>query len=31
MIANTINGQIKIFNSIPKLFELKPSSMRYEQ
>lgn len=31
MIANTINGRIKTFNAIPKVFELKPNIMGYNK
>ena len=31
MIANTINGKIKTFNAIPKVFELKPNVMNYNK
>ena len=31
MIANTIKGRIKTFNSIPKVFELKPNVMGYNK
>ncbi len=31
MIANTINGRIKTFNAIPKVFELKPNVMVYNK
>ena len=31
MIANTINGTIKIFNAIPKVFELKPNVFGYDK
>ena len=31
MIANTINGRIKTFNAIPKVFELKPNVMGYNK
>jgi hypothetical protein len=31
MIANNINGRIKTFNSIPKVFELKPNVMNYNR
>ncbi len=30
MIANNINGTIRVFNSIPKVFKLKPNSFRYD-
>ena len=31
MIANNINGTIRTFNSIPKVFELKPNVMNYNR
>ena len=31
MIANKINGKIKVFNSIPKVFELKPNVQNYNK
>ena len=31
MIAIKINGKIKTFNSIPKVFELKPNVMNYNR
>ena len=31
MIANTINGRIKTFSAIPKVFELKPNIMGYNK
>ncbi len=31
MIANNINGTIKVFNSIPKVFELKPNIFGYDK
>ena len=31
MIANEINGKIKVFNSIPKVFELKPNVFNYDK
>ena len=31
MIANNINGTIKTFNSIPKVFELKPNIQNYNK
>jgi len=31
MIANTINGRIKTFNAIPRVFELKPNVMGYNK
>ena len=31
MIANTINGRIKTFNAIPKVYELKPNVMGYNK
>ena len=31
MIANNINGRIKTFNAIPKVFELKPNVMNYNR
>jgi hypothetical protein len=31
MIANNINGTIKVFNSIPKVFELKPNIQNYNK
>ena len=31
MIANTINGRIKTFNAIPKVFELKKNVMNYNR
>ena len=31
MIANNINGTIRIFNSIPKVFELKPNVFGYDK
>ena len=31
MIANTINGKIRTFNSIPKVFELKKNVMNYNR
>ena len=31
MMANTINGRIKTFNSIPKVFELKKNVMNYNR
>ena len=31
MIANTINGRIKTFNAIPKVFELKPNVQNYNK
>ena len=31
MVANTINGKIKVYNSIPKVFELKPNIMNYDK
>ncbi len=31
MIANNINGKIKIFNSTPKVFELKPNIQGYDK
>jgi hypothetical protein len=31
MIANNINGTIRVFNSIPKVFELKKNTMNYNK
>ena len=31
MIANEINGKIRIFNKIPKVFELKPNVFNYDK
>ncbi len=31
MIANEINGTIRVFNSIPKVFELKPNVFNYNK
>ena len=31
MIANNINGRIKTFNAIPKVFELKKNVMNYNR
>ena len=31
MIANNINGTISVFNSIPKVFELKKNTMNYNK
>ena len=31
MVANTINGKIKVYNSIPKVFELKPNIQGYNK
>ena len=31
MIANNINGKIKVFNSIPKVFSLKPNVFGYDK
>ena len=31
MIANTINGTIKTFSKIPKVFELKPNVFNYDK
>ena len=31
MIANNINGKIRVFNSIPKVFELKPNVFNYDK
>jgi hypothetical protein len=31
MVGNTINGKIKIFNSIPKVFSLKPNVFGYDK
>ena len=31
MIANNINGKIKVFNSIPKVFEVFPNIMNYNK
>ncbi len=31
MIANNINGKIRVFNSMPKVFELKPNVFNYDK
>ena len=31
MVGNTINGKIKVYNLIPKVFELKPNIMNYDK
>ena len=31
MIANEINGKIRVFNKIPKVFELKPNVFNYDK
>ncbi len=31
MIANNINGTIRVFNSVPKVFELKPNVFNYDK
>ena len=31
MIANSINGKIRVFNAIPKVFELKPNVFNYDK